>query len=147
MKCPVDCKMTRWSAFGKCTKECEGGTQSRTRNVARKPKNGGASCLPPTETQPCNTGSCDRDCKLKRWTKWSPCSQACSADGKSFGFRETFRHVKIPTRGKGKCPKKESKRRYREVKCNKRLCRGDEKCISRMDLIVAIDSSGSLKTA
>merc|ERR1719237_670855 len=32
-KCPVDCLMSRWSGFSKCTKDCEGGVQGKTRSV------------------------------------------------------------------------------------------------------------------
>jgi hypothetical protein len=145
-KCPVDCLMSPWSGFGKCTKECEGGTQTQTRNLVTKPKNGGASCDPPTESQPCNTMSCDRDCTYPKWTKWTPCTQACTADGKQFGQKERFRHIKIPTRGKGKCPKTKSHFRYRKKICNTHMCSGDEQCIAGMDLLVALDGSGSLRS-
>merc|ERR1719472_774325 len=33
VKCPVNCKQSRWSGWTKCTKDCEGGSQSRTRSV------------------------------------------------------------------------------------------------------------------
>merc|ERR1719316_2213264 len=33
IKCPVNCYLSAWSAYGKCTKECGGGVQSRTRSV------------------------------------------------------------------------------------------------------------------
>jgi len=76
-KCPVDCEMSKWSGWSKCTKDCEGGVQSKTRSVVVKPKHGGKSCDSVGEERPCNTGSCDRNCKLSRWSEWSPCSQAC----------------------------------------------------------------------
>merc|ERR1719443_909671 len=44
IKCPVDCKQSRWSGWTKCSKECEGGSQSRTRSVLVQPKNGGQAC-------------------------------------------------------------------------------------------------------
>jgi len=146
IKCPVDCKMGPWSGWGKCTKECEGGTQTQTRNLVVKPLNGGASCDPSTESQPCNVMSCDRDCTYPKWTKWTQCTQACSADGKRFGQHEKFRHIKIPVRGKGKCPKPSNWRRYRRELCNKVMCQGDEMCIAELDLFVAIDGSGSLRS-
>lgn len=138
--CPVDCKMSSWSTWGKCTKECEGGSQARTRSILKKPKNGGEQCDTPQEAQSCNTGSCDRDCTLKKWTDYTPCSQAC---GK--GFQEKFRKIKIPTRGEGKCPKKLSAKRYHKRHCNPQACVGDEKCLAKMDLMIAIDGSGSLR--
>ena len=38
MKCPIDCVMSQWSGWAKCTKECEGGVQARTRDIRTKPK-------------------------------------------------------------------------------------------------------------
>lgn len=140
IKCPAHCEMSSWSSYSKCTKECEGGVRSRTRSVVIEPKNGGTSCDVTSESKPCHTGSCDRDCRLHKWTKFSPCSQAC--DG---GYKEKFRHIRRPTRGNGQCPKKASKKRYDKTRCNTKQCVGDEVCIAKQDLIIAIDGSGSLK--
>jgi len=83
--------------------------------------------------------SCDRDCTLAPWTSWTPCSMAC--DG---GFQERFKHVLIPTRGFGKCPKPGSAYRYGDQQCNVHKCTGDELCVAKQDLILAMDGSGSL---
>merc|ERR1711862_999762 len=61
------------------------------------------------------------------------------------GLQERFRHVLIPTRGQGRCPKEKSYERYGTQQCNTHKCNGDEICIAKQDLIIAIDSSGSLK--
>merc|ERR1719333_2049319 len=140
MRCPVDCVMSKWSALSKCTKECEGGVQGRTREVLTKPKNGGMSCNTAQESRPCNTGSCDRNCRLKKWSKWSPCSVACGG-----GFQERWRRVLVPIRGNGRCPKPKSHYRYRVKKCNTFDRNGDEICIAKQDLVMAIDASGSLR--
>jgi len=58
---------------------------------------------------------------------------------------EQFRHVLIPTRGEGKCPKDTSSYRYRRDTCNNQKCNGDEVCIAKQDLIIAMDSSGSVR--
>merc|ERR1719443_2343537 len=139
-KCPVDCVMSKWSEWSKCSKACEGGTKGRTRSILTKPKNGGMSCNTAQESRPCNTGSCDRNCKLKKWSKWSPCSVACGG-----GFSERWRRVTIPIRGNGRCPKRSSKIRYGIKKCNTHACNGDEVCIAKQDLVLAIDGSGSLQ--
>merc|ERR1719443_1970234 len=138
-KCPVDCVMFKWSRFSKCSKACEGGTQGRTRSIVTKPKNGGMACNTAQESKPCNTGSCDRNCKLRKWSEWSPCSVACSG-----GFQERWRRVLIPIRGNGECPKPKSKYRYGIRTCNKFDCVGDEVCIAKQDLVISIDGSGSL---
>merc|ERR1719213_1038868 len=139
-KCPVDCRQSKWSGWTKCTKECEGGVRGRTRSILVQPKNGGVKCNTASESEPCNTGSCDRNCRLKKWTKWSPCSVACGG-----GFQERFRRVIIPIRGDGKCPKPKSKRRYGFRKCNTHECVGDEICVAKQDFVLAIDGSGSLQ--
>jgi hypothetical protein len=139
-KCPVDCEMSEWSGWSKCTADCEGGVRSRTRSLMVKPKNGGLSCNTAEETEACNTMSCDRDCTLARWTDWTPCSVACGG-----GLQSKAKHVLIPTRGFGKCPKESSKKRFKERECNEQDCVGDEICIAKQDLVIAIDGSGSLR--
>jgi len=140
IKCPVNCDMSEWSGWSKCTADCEGGVQGHTRSILTKPKNGGEMCNTVEESRPCNTMSCDRDCTLAPWNSWTPCSMAC--DG---GFQERFRHVLIPTRGFGKCPKPDSDFRYEKQDCNVHKCTGDEICIAKQDLILAVDGSGSLQ--
>jgi uncharacterized protein YegL len=61
------------------------------------------------------------------------------------GFQNSQKHVIIPTRGFGKCPKEEGPERFREQECNTQPCVGDEICIANQDLIIAIDGSGSLR--
>jgi len=139
-KCPVDCVMSEWSGWSKCTKDCEGGVQAKTRDVLTKPKHGGKWCDAVGEERPCNTGSCDRNCALSDWAQWSPCSMAC--DG---GFTQRFKKVVVPIRGQGKCPLAKSPVRYEKEKCNTQACIGDEICIAKQDLVIALDASGSLK--
>jgi len=51
----------------------------------------------------------------------------------------------IPIRGNGICPKRSSNERYGKKKCNTHECNGDEVCIAKQDLVLAIDGSGSLR--
>jgi len=139
-KCPVDCEMSEWSGWSKCTADCEGGVRSQTRSLIVKPKNGGIACNTAEETEACNTMSCDRDCTLEPWTEWTPCSVACGT-----GFQNRAKHVLIPTRGFGKCPKEDGPERLAEQECNQQDCVGDEICIAQQDLLIAVDGSGSLR--
>jgi len=139
-KCAVDCEMSAWTGWSACSADCEGGVKTRTRSVLVKRKNGGEQCNTPSDSEPCHTESCDRDCKLGRWTRWTPCSVACGG-----GMRHMRKHVLIPTRGDGKCPITSSRLRYRERECNRKECQGDEVCTANQDLVVAVDGSGSVQ--
>jgi hypothetical protein len=138
--CPVHCQMSEWSGWSGCSKECGEGTQGKTRSILVKPKNGGTECDTTLEEQPCNTGSCDRDCTLMPWTAWEPCSMACGG-----GVQERVRKVNIPIRSNGKCPSSKNADRFQMQPCNTQDCVGDEICIARQDLVIAVDGSGSVK--
>jgi len=141
-KCPINCEMSEWSSWSKCTADCGGGVRGRTRSILHKPSNGGTSCNTVEDKEACGTGSCDRNCMLAKWTSWSPCSMACDS-----GFKERFRHVALPTRGFGKCPNADSRMRYQKTSCNDQSCRGDEICVALQDLVIAVDGSGSVSSA
>jgi hypothetical protein len=55
---PVDCVVSSWSAFGACSASCGGGTQTQTRTVITAAANGGAACPALSQSQACNTQSC-----------------------------------------------------------------------------------------
>merc|ERR1719273_162809 len=132
--------MSQWSGWSKCTKDCESGVEGKTRSILVKPKHGGKGCDAVEEERACNTGSCDRNCKLAPWSEWSPCSMACNG-----GLKTRTKKVVIPIRGQGKCPSKRSRRRNQRAKCNKQKCVGDEICVAKQDLVLALDASGSLR--
>jgi len=76
VKCPIDCTVSAWSSWSSCSRECGGGSRSRTRTIEQIPQHGGQACGPPTDSQPCNTGACGF-CDLKNWSSWSTCSAVC----------------------------------------------------------------------
>merc|ERR1719335_860804 len=132
--------MGPWSEWNMCTKECDGGVQGRTRPNLAKPQNNGAACESAQEMRGCNTGSCVRDCELKEdWSPFGPCSQMCNG-----GEQEQHKAVKVKARAGGKCPKPKSPKRFRKRKCNVQPCKGDEQCIAKVDLVIAVDGSGSI---
>jgi hypothetical protein len=139
ISCPVDCKLGSWAAWSKCTSACGGGVRYRTRARDINPKNGGFACDVLQETQQCNTGACDRNCQLGEWSSFSRCSQACDT-----GFRVRRKSVLQPEIGAGRCYEKDSSERMNRKECNKNKCSGNEKCTSKLDLIFAIDASGSM---
>lgn len=61
------------------------------------------------------------------------------------GVTKRFKKVLIPIRGQGKCPKRKSAERFEKEKCNTQDCVGDEICIAKQDLVIALDASGSLR--
>jgi hypothetical protein len=137
-KCPVDCKMSSFSGWSKCTAQCGGGVKTRTREVIREAKHGGMPCGATTLTARCNTQSCDRPCVLSRWTKWSGCSKGCGG-----GYRRRYKRILKRARGNGKCPRWAQRRQYK--RCNTRKCKPKTvKCASKLDLMILIDGSGSL---
>jgi len=61
------------------------------------------------------------------------------------GLKKRIRKVDIPIRANGKCPTPENSERLQWDSCNTQECVGDEICIAKQDLVLAIDGSGSLK--
>ena len=86
--CPVDCIVSdEWGEWGKCSKPCDGGEQSRYREIIRHPREGGKACEGALkETRPCNTHDCpvDVDCVVSNWTKNGVCSKECGGGEQRF---------------------------------------------------------------
>eukprot|EP00929_Paragymnodinium_shiwhaense_P099365 TRINITY_DN609_c0_g1_i1.p1 TRINITY_DN609_c0_g1~~TRINITY_DN609_c0_g1_i1.p1 ORF type:complete len:1079 (-),score=306.41 TRINITY_DN609_c0_g1_i1:261-3497(-) len=139
IKCPVDCKLSEYSTWGKCTKECGGGVQARSRSVQSKPMNGGQACDALQETRACNMGSCDVDCELSDWSAFKPCTRTCNS-----GFEERRKGVVTKAAGDGSCPVRNSKLRVERKACNTQACKGFMVCASMIDLVIMIDGSGSV---
>jgi len=142
--CPVDCKVSTWSGWSKCSAECGGGVQQRLREVERAMKYGGKPCGSTSESKACNAQGCEKDCELTEWTKWSWCSKDC--DG---GTRKRIKFVKEQPEGSGGCPDKWSKDRLQFKACNVKRCEieGGYKvmqCNETLDILFLIDGSGSL---
>jgi uncharacterized protein YegL len=60
-------------------------------------------------------------------------------------MQERVKTVLVPIRALGKCPEASHPDRLETQQCNTQECVGDEICIAKQDLIIAVDASGSLR--
>jgi len=142
--CPVDCMLSPWRGWSKCSAECGGGVSQRLREVTVPMKHGGKPCGQTSQTKACNNQACEKDCELNSWTKWSACSKDC--DG---GSRKRTKFVKVPAEGAGKCPGRWSADRLEYMECNMQKCglaaaSQTLTCDKELDIVFLLDGSGSL---
>jgi len=137
--CPVDCKLAAWSGWSKCSADCGGGVQQRLREVTRAMRSGGKPCDAVSQTKACNIQSCEKDCELSEWSKWSWCSKDC--DG---GTRKRQKFITKSPKGIGECPDQWSPDRMQYKKCNEVRCPGKMECKKELDIVFLLDGSGSL---
>jgi hypothetical protein len=67
--CPVDCKVSGWSASGTCSLQCGGGEQTYVKYIEEQAVGTGTACPAESEltkTEPCNTHACP----------WAPVGEA-----------------------------------------------------------------------
>merc|ERR1719487_2541137 len=115
--CPVDCKLSTWSGWSKCSAECGAGVSQRLREVKVAMKYGGHPCSSVSESVACNNQACEKDCELSDWTKWSVCSKDC--DG---GTQKRMKFITKEAEGAGKCADEWSVKRLEYKKCNMKRC-------------------------
>merc|ERR1740117_2249345 len=144
--CPVDCKLSAWSGWSKCSAECGGGVSQRLREVKKAMRYGGKPCSATSQTKACNAQACEKDCELSVWTKWSACSKDC--DG---GTKKRQKFVKEAPEGAGKCADAWSMKRLEYEKCNMNRCEmavGEMAltCQKKLDIVLLLDGSGSMGT-
>jgi len=144
--CPVDCRLGSWSGWSSCSARCGGGVRQRSRHIKTPAKHGGEPCERTEEAEACNMQSCNRNCVLGRWGKWSACSKACGV-----GVMVRTRPVEKPAMGTGRCVSPTSRYRRAFSQCNTYNCmrilprgRNVLHCSSKLDVILVLDSSGSL---
>jgi hypothetical protein len=99
-RCPVDCEVAEWGAFGACSVSCSIGHYTRKREVLQKPMYGGKSCKTVAQTIDCNAGPCPIHCAVSKWAAFGPCSKTCGA-----GLKSRIRTItRIPKHGGYVCP-------------------------------------------
>jgi hypothetical protein len=72
----VNCQLSPWSDWSQCTKVCDGGTQTRTREILQQASAGGSPCPDSrglSETRLCNTQECP--CFYSDWSPWTQCTE------------------------------------------------------------------------
>jgi hypothetical protein len=139
--CPVNCKLSSWGGWSKCSAECGGGLQQRVRDVERASKFGGKPCGAESQAVACNIAACEKNCELHEWTKWTTCSKDC--DG---GTKKRQRMIKEPAQGSGKCPGAWDIERLKYKKCNTKRCQVTNpnevmKCNKTMDVVLVLDGT------
>jgi len=138
--CPVDCETGDWSEWGDCSSECNGGVKQKIRSVISVAQNGGQACGETSVAESCNVQSCDVDCVLSDWSGWSICSKEC--DG---GLESRVKNVVESAKGDGQCAKHDSDKRLEFMPCNTQGCTSQVTCTSKLDVVLLLDGSGSLR--
>ncbi|KAH3881656.1 hypothetical protein DPMN_005582, partial [Dreissena polymorpha] len=87
--CPVDGIWTTWTAWGGCSKSCDGGSQARSRACVFSPTAPhGLNCSGDAkEIEPCQFAVCPADGSWADWSDWSECTKTCGSEGIRFRAR------------------------------------------------------------
>merc|ERR1711865_1333957 len=83
--CPVDCRLSSWTAFTACTATCGSGSKKRSRSITTTNLHGGVTCPMLKEYKTCNSFACPIDC-VHSWNPWKACSKSCGAGQQSRNY-------------------------------------------------------------
>jgi hypothetical protein len=98
--CPIDCIVSTYSAWDRCSASCGSGYQRKRRVVSQSPSADGKGCPVLMETRVCNTATCATDCVVLPFSSWSDCSTTCGV-----GAYHRTRDIEItPSAGGAPCP-------------------------------------------
>jgi hypothetical protein len=75
--CPIHCEVGDWVGWGDCSKTCNSGFQTRTRDVTTVDQHNGDICPFLDESQTCHDADCPEDCVWGDWVGWSDCTASC----------------------------------------------------------------------
>ncbi|XP_078491512.1 thrombospondin type-1 domain-containing protein 7B-like [Ciona intestinalis] len=97
---PVDCSVSAWTHWSRCSKTCGGGFSVKTRYVTRWNAHGGRGCPALRQTQYCYIRRCPVSCLVSGWSSWGSCSRTCGV-GQAIKTRTITRHAAY---GGARCP-------------------------------------------
>jgi len=90
--CPIDCEVSDWGVWSKCSHSCDGpsgkGRHTRQRRTEKAPQFGGVLCPALIQSMPCNNGPCPVHCEVSEWSDWAPCAKSCGG-----GLKDRHRTV------------------------------------------------------
>jgi hypothetical protein len=110
-----DCKVSEWSTYSECSKKCDGGNKTRTRQIITPVKNGGTACPLLEDSVQCNMQECDVDCVVSDWPDYGVCSKPCGG-----GTQSRIRTIIKNKKGNGKaCPILSEEKSCNEEECVK----------------------------
>ena len=98
----VDGQWGEWGTWSACSKTCDGGETTRSRECNDPaPSDGGSYCVGDSEqTDDCNVESCPVDGQWSEWSSWSSCTKTCGG-GEATRTREC--NNPTPTNGGSDC--------------------------------------------
>mmetsp|Transcript_56612 Transcript_56612/g.134856 ORF Transcript_56612/g.134856 Transcript_56612/m.134856 type:complete len:917 (-) Transcript_56612:182-2932(-) len=140
--CPIDCVVDDWSEWSACSASCDTGVKQRSRGVRVEAAHGGEACGELSEAENCHMEACDQDCVLGDWSDWGSCDKGCGG-----GFQRATRSVIKPAVGLGRCWEPDDDARTLWQSCNPQPCAAGLVCESKMDVVLVLDTSGSVGSA
>lgn len=120
--------------------------KERSRAIEQQAAHGGEQCGATSEAQSCNQQACNEPCKLGDWSLWGVCSQMCDT-----GVKQRTKPVAVAAIGAGECPDDKDPLRSEYEECNTQPCpppkqAGIHQCKAKLDVILLLDGSGSLRS-
>ncbi|XP_060733030.1 thrombospondin type-1 domain-containing protein 7B [Tachysurus vachellii] len=102
--CPLDCRLSVWSAWSPCSVSCGSGLRVRSRWLREKPFNGGRPCPKlDLKNQVSEVVPCRGVCAVYQWVteSWSFCSINTVDEGSTCGEGVQSRKIRCVLRGDG----------------------------------------------
>ncbi|XP_036351171.2 hemicentin-1 [Ochotona princeps] len=117
--CPMHGNWSPWSAWGACSRTCNGGQMRRYRTCDNpRPSHGGRACGgPDSQVQRCNANMCPVDGSWGHWHRWSQCSASCGGGEKT---RRRLCDSPAPSQGGRSCAGDATQ----VSRCNSQACPG-----------------------